>query len=1031
MSIYDPRRRFGLSLVVALAFIVVYFVFRATTSPFLDVEREKKEFRPVEGVPAAASEALVEAGRWFSDHPWVETSGKHFRDQGRYLFCRTFELSEDKRSIVVKPMAMMWRAEDSDVPIRIVADSARLFSESAFSLDGAELGEISGGVLSGNVQVRGPDNLRINGGTFRLESNPLKLWSSEPVDCTLGRHSGRANSGVEIFFNENPLESEGTDSIAKVQLLGRVQCQFLVSGERATDEPTRLLVRAARGFVFRNDPSMRIGTFSGLPYTPTPGERESRRIRLPDRDREVWIRRIGPDGAVDELICPELRLTFRDGADPVTGKPDSGAVQLEHLQAWGRLVQMNSPQQGLKVFGNDFRYSVDRRQIDIRYTTNDVSDVRRFVVVRRGKSLLTVPHIRILHTAENEIRRFECLGAGGFRVVPEPDDSIRDSEEDDAPTGPFEGRWGGSLVFQAAPAGAEQYVTFSGGAAVGDIGGGVALSASRITLTMETLEAEAGEAEKPAAEAAAEEPSLFPFSAGGGIRPRLLTASGNVVFRSPQANGTLRENLTVRFLEPPANATPVQTVSATQSKDEREGLLGNETEEALDTFQFTADSGDAEVTLAEGDIEPRAWRVWLNGDIDLERESDTAEDSFNATGNQLVANSNFENERTIQLFGDPARVQGARQNLEGPRIDLNELSGHAEVVGSGRIRFVTAKGLDGQDLPGGPVPIDIYWSDHMVFQSRSARFHGKVRVVMSDGKTQDVELLCSGLSAWFSSAVSLNPSREGTFEAVLLSSNEGADSKDGPIERLQCHDRVEVSIDQFESGAVVQQHRGMFADLKINLKTGDFSATGPGYLESVSPDKEGRLQGTAPIAVRPNAPSQTRDTAFVYLKSEFVGAITGNIDRQEATLSQNVVALMVPTRRVDETIDLQHVPAADLPDGAGILQAEYLTFGVVPGTDGEEDSFSINCRKNARLESREISASADIITFDRAKEQFIIRAEGDKTVTVNHRPGPGSQFNRTSGTRFEYYRKTNQLKADQIDRVKIDGLNLSRLRSLR
>ena len=81
--------------------------------------------------------------------------------------------------------------------------------------------------------------------------------------------------------------------------------------------------------------------------------------------------------------------------------------------------------------------------------------------------------------------------------------------------------------------------------------------------------------------------------------------------------------------------------------------------------------------------------------------------------------------------------------------------------------------------------------------------------------------------------------------------------------------------------------------------------------------------------------------------------------------------------------------------------------------------FSIVARTNARLESRSIAASADVITYDHAKEQFIIRADGDGNVTVHHRSGPDGRFNRFSGNRFEYYRRTNRLKAKEID-----GLNL-------
>lgn len=1011
MSIYDPRRRFLLSCAVATGFAAAYLLFRVTTSPFLDVEREKQKFTRPQQAAGISPEARQDAEKWFVDHPWVATSGKYFRDSGRYLFCRTFELSDDKRSIKVRPLAMMWRAKDSDVPVRIVADSAELFGADEFSLNGGELGRVSGGILSGNVQVRGPDNLRIDGRTFHLEDAPMKLWSSEPIDFTFGRHTGRADSGVDVLFNEQSLESEGTDGINKVSLLGRVQCKLTLDDRRNGEGPTQLLVRAARGFVFENGVALKTGTFSGFPRTSDPRVTRNRKIRRLNRDQEVWVRRLSPDGTVDELVCPELRLRFRNDTAPSTGAQVADKIKLEHVQAWGRLVEFISPAQGVEVFANDFQYHVDARQIDIRYLTNDVTDQRKYVVVRRDESLLTVPHIRVIHTENNELQRLECNGPGGFRSVTKPESAA----PDDKPR-QIEGRWGESLIFQSAPDGSEQYLTLSGGGAFGDITRQLALSAGKITLTM---------ASNP------QRPTTNPLTTVGAtstdtpdigdlfsdIRPRLLTASRNVVLKSPEADGTLRDSLTVRFLQQPSKTTarPIRTVSATNADK-----ADNENTNSTERFSFTSDTGDAEVILSEtmnaDDAPP--YRVWLNGSVDVERHSEKSDSAFTAKGNQLVAANSESDVRTIQLFGNPAKVESATRNLEGPRIDLNELSGQAEVIGSGRIRFVTTRGFDGKELVT-PTPLDIYWSDHMEFRERSANFVGKVRVIMSDGETQDIEMLCAGLTVWFSADVSLNPSDESSFEAVVVSSTDEDQTSKSPVERLKCHHKVEVTIDQFVSGSLTGKHHAQFSDLEINLSTGNFNATGPGFLESISPDKEGQLQGSPPVVARPNTPSQTRETAFVYLRTEFVGEINGNIDRREATLSQNVVALMAPTRRVDEAVNLQQIPTRDLPERAGILQAEQLTFGAIPGRNGASDSFSLLGRTNARLESRSISASADVITYDHQKEQFIIRAEGSKTVNVSHRTGVGGQFNRTSGSRFEYYRQTNQLKADQIDRMNL------------
>ena len=245
-----------------------------------------------------------------------------------------------------------------------------------------------------------------------------------------------------------------------------------------------------------------------------------------------------------------------------------------------------------------------------------------------------------------------------------------------------------------------------------------------------------------------------------------------------------------------------------------------------------------------------------------------------------------------------------------------------------------------------------------------------------------------------------------------------SDKKNAGVESIDFHDKVLVTIDQITDGIPSGRHTATFADLVVNLQTGDFHAIGPGLIESISPDKEGDLQGAPPVTARANSPAQTTETAFVYMQVEFIGELTGNKDRKEAELTQNVVAMVTPARHVDEEIDLQIVSTEDLPERAGILRAEVLNVSSIekPGQDPKDDtvSFSMIARNNARLESRDITARADEIVYDHDKQQFIMKADGEGRVSVSHRSGPRGKYNRFNGKRCEYYRRTHELKGDRI-----------------
>lgn len=981
---------------VTVGICVLYGLFRVCTSSFLDVERNKFKPRMQAEIESMSPAVRADVEKWFLDHKWVSTAGKFFRDEGRYLFCRELEIADDRQSVVVSPVAMMWRSEEDGVPVRVVAEAARLYTDGEFSLNGSSLGTVTRGVISGNVQFRGPDNLRIDGRTFHLNDSPRRLWTTEPVEFQFARHSGRALSGVRITM-QSDTDSEGVSAISRVQMNGRVDCSFHLAGRRASDKPQTLKVRAARGFVFDNSAGLKTGTFAGL--TPTTGTRFNLRP-----DNEVWVQRVDADGNIDELICPELRLTFRTALDEKTGEQKPDELQLEHIQAWGRLVEIRSPHRDLRLFCNDVQYGLDQRQLDIRFTTPPASDKSRYVLVRQGRSQMKVAHLRIQHTEDQTLQRLECPGVGQLIAVEE--------QRKDRTGRIMTARWSDSLTVQQAPGTDEMFVTLAGQGKLEELTEKVYLAADRIGLTMK---------QDPKAKKTLNSPNSDPSGLFDGMTPKLMTASGNVVVRTAEGTGSIRDELTVRFLRPALSQQTIQTVSlieqpAPVETDSDPGLDRHNVEGG---YSFSSQTASAEVTLPERS-EPGSNRkrqqtppfsLWLEGNVNVSRKTDVPSENFDARGNQLHAVGKSTNERSMKLFGDPATVESADRHLEGARIDLHELQEHADVAGSGRIQFVTDRGLDGSKLSR-PAPLNIYWSDRMQFRGRSATFVGQVRVVLKDGVTQDAELQCAGMTAHFADDVTFRASPSEKGEAVF--SAEEKDKDNSPLERLDCHGTVTVRIEELAKGNPVSQHRAEFADLTLNMQTGNYSATGPGTLESVAPDRKNQLGGRPTVRVRPNSGTRTRESSFVHVRTDFVGTVSGNIHRREATLSQNVVAIMVPVGRLDEKVDLQETPAGDLPDRSGIMQAEQLTISASPDSTGKLNSFTLIGSRNARLESRNLSASADIITYDHAKQQFIIRAEGRNKVTVNHRSGPSGEFNRTSGNRFEYYRNRNQLKADQF-----------------
>ncbi|MEP3481564.1 MAG: hypothetical protein ABJZ55_20140 [Fuerstiella sp.] len=1013
MSIYSRRRRFVYSFAMAALLTTIYVGFRLASDMFLDVERRETRQTSLVRPDNVGTEAIQLARTWFPDTPWVGEARKQFYDSGRYLYCRDFSLINDDRSLKFEPIAMLWQSDDDKDPVTIVADSAQLATADKLSVNATEFGQITGGVIKGNVQIQGPNNLKITGSRFQIDQKSMKLFSSDPVRFQFETHEGVAPGGVDVFLSA-AADSDGQltdiDHISQVQLHGQVSCNFFVPATKPGREDVRLKILAAGGFTF--DVDMKTCTFSGL-------SADGRGPRLNPKE-EVWVRRTHDDGAIDELVCPELQLHFRNKVDGLTGKPIDDKIVLERLTAWGRSVTVASRSNNLIMQGTELHYSMDEGRFDLKHSDLDASGERRMVRVIRDGMTLQVPHVRVLTTEDQGFQRIECLGGGRmFGEIPaeaekrQAGQATSPSKKSPKVASRFLVQWKDELTFKKLDA-KSWLVQLVGAASVQESSRQIQLMGQQIQVRLEeSSEPEDSPAGNnrvvrvsyPSATKAPELKGDFNLSK---LAPRVMTAVGNVIIKTPEGSGTVRDRLVVKINDllhlEQVDAEPNEGADSNKAKDDSEKVAG---------IQFATDRLEAIVNRPPKGHSQQKMQfesVWLKGAVTVARTADDPEKSFTAEGTMLQASSAPDQSLELKLFGDPAKVNSVNRKLEGPRIDLTEIDSHAEVVGSGRIRFYTDKGFDGEVLSK-PAPLDIYWSDSMSFAKRSATFVGNIRIAMSDEETQDVEILCSGLKVFFSRDVALGKSEEdGSFRAF----DKQSDTEAGPIDRIECMNRVTVSINQFEAEQHAARHRIEMVDLDLDLVSGDFTAIGPGYLESVSPDRDGTLQGSAPVSVRPNSPAATSQTAFVYVKAEFIGDIDGNLHHRVATLHQNVVALIAPARRVDEKISLDLIPVADLPEKAGLLRAEKVTLSV---TDTE--AFSLIARDNARLESQTLSASADVITYDHLKQQFIIRTEGDNDVIAVHRSAPGRPGNRLKGKRFEYYRRSNQLKADGIGGLQI------------
>ncbi len=1022
-------------MLVGIGLVAVYLAYARLTSPWLTVEREST-YQPKASPPQEKSQVFAEEARkWFREEDrWVQTANARFRDGGRLLWFNKQELTNDSRSIAISPVAFLWQQEGDDIPITATAHAAQLDSSTKFDFQEAKFGKIVSGLLSGDVRITGPDGLRIEGRMFHISEDAMKIWTSQPVKFAWDTHSGRAESGaeIELLASADSLKSGlmAVNDVQRIRLRGRIDCNLMFHDDESQREPVQLKVSAANGFEFFVP--TKEATFSGFM------DREA------NMDNQVLVERPTAAGDLDRLYCSKLVLQFQPRIQAAGSGKSSRQLELARISAEGQPVQFWSMKDGAEqVYASVgmLKYHLKERMLELTERMIAANGRRFLVEVHQSGKRLSTGQMLIAMDDKNDVHTVECRGPG--KIGP----SNRTDKQDDATI--LGAAWKESLLVRR---GEEQRVTLKGEARViqastqksGKLQADLSLSASVIDMFLEDTAAAKATAKTDPQDIANPMAQSMDMAS---IRPRQLVATGNVAMTAEELSGTAREKLTVNFQQ---GVPPGQVTAASLSSERTKNDPGRPASRASGTSTggltgkttFLSDTIEARVWFGDAK-QPQFEDVWLKGTVAVTHEATgtgkaaKAEQSFTANGNMLFAKGGFRGNTEISLVGDPATVVNSSRRIEGPRIDLTELTGgskavqrEARVNGSGRIRFVSSTGLNGKPLAR-PSPVDIYWGDHMSFSGRTAHFVGNIRAVMNNETDHDVELTCAGLKVHFLDDVAVESA--GKDEEFQLTQPSNTKSLVGNIERIECQSRVVVDIDIMEDGVVKAHHHAEFADLEFNQITGEFHATGPGLIESVQPDKGKRRMAVSNRTVaRSNTPTKTSEAGFYFIRADFIGELTGNRDKKFISLKQHISGIFGPVRLLTDRLNIDGMSAEELPENTGALKCENLSLAVVPGMSSEDStSFSMVAESNTstsnrgtripcRFESKLFAGLADKIIYDHSKQQFILRADEGRQATVSYHPDGGKQ-QVLNGGQFEYYTDRNYLKANQITGVQSTG----------
>ena len=1013
MDVQLPIDRLTRSVVAALVLSGISFCYMNFSSWWFDVQRNQgTKFNPSAPVVmnSVADESVL---KWFPENAWVRQAHNSVRNGRQFLFWNEDDQKEIAPTgsseipglkIGLKPIAIVWKDEDPGAaPIVTTADSARVTLSERFSLQNSTVGRIVSGWLTGNVVIQGPNGLHITGHEFYVDEMSMNLRSRQPVEFRWDGHIGRAEGGVEIALERDSEDGNGLTSVSDIKLVtlnGPVICDLNHDGQRNQDV-THLQITAPSRFEF--DPKTNVGTFHGM---------------LGSGDftqADVLVKRFS-EGEPDRMWCPELTVEFHPKIEPETGRVEDSRLRLGKVSAVGsesRRVRFLSPEHDVGARMMQLDYLVGARRLDMFGTLQDgrsaTEHKKQLVrILQQGKELL-VPHLRVLHGVGTGIERIECLGRGYIRqsgeLTREQDESARVQQVAASVV------WNRQLSVQRGAEGMTHTMSLQGGGIVALPERQMRLAGRTINMTLLT----ATDAEKFGSST---EFSLSMTEA----QPKKLIAKGDVIIRSPQVSGELKDQLTVYFH--PGGDSSDNTVSViSQSKEfspsEEDSGSKAVVQQERDRghTEFLGKEMTAHVVLSQKSDTEQTWSsVRLTGDVKVEHHGLDPDDEYTAEGSTFIAENGLGELADIKLFGSPAILKSLTGHVEGLRIDLHQAEDVAEINGSGKLRMVMDQDLDGKQLPG-PVPMLIYWTDHMDVRDRQAHFVGGIRIefegvqyAASDQQIHDTEIRTPELKVYFAEPISLT----GGQRPGQLVATAGQSSHSPEVKRIQCVGKTIIHQESFTAGSKDGLLDAEMVDLTIWPDTGRFSGIGPGWIESTmtnsdSDSRNRRLQPVTQIRVKANHPTEIRESPFARIKASFIGRMEGNLNEREARLRNFVNITFVPVQDLDDKIDLESIPAEEMPEDSRVLQAEEVYLVAIPGTDGDE--FSMTALGNARLESRDLSGDADKITYDHSKSQIVLTGEAGRMVNGRHRPSGKGPLQIMKGPWFEYNLETRQLRS--------------------
>lgn len=916
--------------------------------PTLAVNREIPQNRLPEQTGPKEHRDL--AAKYFSHVPWTnKTPNEHHAIADRcVIFTDNWKPDEERKSVTIAPFAMvLFNKDRSKRPVTLTCKSAYVeFNEALDKFASNPIRPVKA-QLQGMVHVEGADGLSWKGQTLVYSEEAMTIvCDDQNIEFTYAGSHGTANGlSVELSKTRNGQPSSSLSDIEVEKIRLRQDVELTYQPE---EEEVETVDSKPKEPVY-------ISSNGGLEFdlkTMLVTMRDNIRVRQ-GFDPEEAV------GCICDLVTMQLQKITENSENPEA----SATLELENLAAFG------SEEVPLKLYSGKEAVSVNAEKLVYRSKEKAVFLGSRQVTISQRENLFQCQELKIEHNDENEIVSMTCLGKGQYQQL-------------DFKTGQtvIIGNWEDHALYTRLPQTGQDQITLKGKAHFHS----VATSPSdveqvrRIDLSR-SMSARAETIDVWLQREESEENGRTKTR----VRPVKLIATENVMMQANQTDAKV-DKLLVHFQ--PVVMSPIST-----TVDPREPESEIESPEELSKLEdpLHINANQMQVWLGQevnqaGKAKYAFEQAEIAGEVQIQQVKAKSGEQVRIEGDYITLHNQAEqDQQIIAVYGQPAMLQGNQFTIQGNNFQVDRAKDLAWVNGPGRLSLPMKEG----EWLEKPDTLTISWTEKMSFQNNQATFLGVV-----SAKTQERinRLDCRQMTVDFTEAISFDTSN----------SNKRPD-----IKSIECKGEVRIHGEEFDETGLKEIRDARFYSLTIEPKSGRTHAQGPGVIEiwSRNDKNENKAGFGREVSVVANRSLSSPKSDWHYVNVQFQRESIGNISQQNNRFTGGVGIIYGPVKTTSERVDRDH-----LNKSSGWLRSEELVIEGRKNPKTKKTSIEIIAQGNARIESLKFHATADKITYDQARNEYVFRSLGEHDVSLYQQDRVGGEFKQHVAQTISFNPETHQ-----------------------